>query len=172
MRFNGRATTDAQQLTALVAADGTAGGFIKDSEAGQLPATATNDNAAAGKLGEYIENTATGVSLTTTQHKTVTSISLTAGDWDVWGVLVISPAGVISLIVTGITTTDNGNPGNPNGGAAALINLTFPSAAAQVIPTGMKRISLNATTTIYLTVRADFTSTCTAGAGIYARRAR
>lgn len=33
MRFNGRATTDAQELTALVAADGTSGGFIKDSQA-------------------------------------------------------------------------------------------------------------------------------------------
>jgi hypothetical protein len=32
MRFNGRATTDAQELAALVVADGASGGFIKDSE--------------------------------------------------------------------------------------------------------------------------------------------
>ncbi len=32
MRFNGRATTDAQQLTALVAADGATGGFLKDDD--------------------------------------------------------------------------------------------------------------------------------------------
>ncbi len=32
MRFNGRATTDAQELAALVAADGSTGGFLKDSD--------------------------------------------------------------------------------------------------------------------------------------------
>src|SRR5216684_1358028 len=55
---------------------------------GQHQGTATNDNAAAGKVGEYISSTiATGSSVTLTTNTTanVTSISLTAGDWDVTG---------------------------------------------------------------------------------------
>ncbi len=49
--------------------------------------TTTNDNAANGDVGEYVEASVTsgsgGISLTTGNAKTVTSISLTAGDWDV-----------------------------------------------------------------------------------------
>src|SRR5690348_13475523 len=93
-------------LSALVAADGLTGGFIKDSQAGTfglarlgdgslaaaqsalLVGTATNDNAAAGQIGEVISSTvliADKVPLANGTPKTITSIILTPGDWDVWG---------------------------------------------------------------------------------------
>src|SRR5690349_16625741 len=56
-----------------------------------LAGTATNDDAAAGKIGEYIESevlSGSAVSLTTNTAANITSISLTAGDWDVWGAAV------------------------------------------------------------------------------------
>lgn len=58
------APTPADSLEALVAADGATGGFIKDSEAGNLPATSTNDDAATGKLGEFVESRSTAAAPT------------------------------------------------------------------------------------------------------------
>jgi len=51
-----------------------------------LIGTTTNDNAAAGQVGEYVSSTITGgasVALTPGVATNITSISLTAGDWDV-----------------------------------------------------------------------------------------
>ena len=52
--------------------------------------TTTNDDAAAGKIGEYQSagiGFGSAISLTTATPANVTSISLTAGDWDVSGVI-------------------------------------------------------------------------------------
>src|SRR5262245_65322767 len=108
-------------LTALVAADGASGGFIKDSEAGNLPATATNDSASAGKLGESIvaelaAGSATG--LTSTTAKTIASIALTAGDWDISAnVIFVAASGtLVTAIAAGASQTDNTLPTAPAGG--------------------------------------------------------
>lgn len=66
MRYNGRGYTDTLLLTSLVAADGLSGGFIKDSQAGSLPATTTNDDAAAGTLGEFVSATTNNGTATVT----------------------------------------------------------------------------------------------------------
>jgi hypothetical protein len=50
MRFNGRATSDAGQLAALVAADGSSGGFIKDSEASAAGLSMLGSASAAAQL--------------------------------------------------------------------------------------------------------------------------
>src|SRR6266436_3159933 len=62
--------------------------------------TVTNDNAAAGSVGEYVESNiafASATSLTSNTAKTITSISLTAGDWDVSGSVGFSAAGSASI---------------------------------------------------------------------------
>src|ERR1700744_413847 len=54
--------------------------------AGQIRGTATNDNASAGNVGEYVvSNNTTAQSLASGTPLNVTSISLTPGDWDVTG---------------------------------------------------------------------------------------
>lgn len=53
---------------------------------GPATGTTTNDNAAAGQVGEFVTATVpagSAVSLTTAVVSNMTSISLTAGDWDV-----------------------------------------------------------------------------------------
>ncbi len=141
--------------------------------------TTTNDSAAAGSVGQIIEsNVASGsaVSLVNSTGKTITSISLTAGDWDVWGnVGVIQAASTtLSFMEAAIGPTDNTVPAAPNGGAFMTLSLTFATGAtSQVFPVGMTRISVASTTTYYLVVRAAFAaSTATAYGYIGARRVR
>lgn len=142
--------------------------------------TTTNDNAASGSVGEFISsvvNFGSGISLTTTTVADVTSISLTAGDWNLWG-----NVGFFG----GNTTNINFLGGWISSTSATLPNPTFYSSlsygSAGVVPfesfsinfsVPTTRIRLTATTTIYLSVIALFTvSTCTSHGGIYARRAR
>lgn len=146
-----------------------------------LVGTTTNDNAAAGSVGEYISSTVlvgSAVSLSSSATANITSISLTAGDWDVEGNIVFNPAGstTTTLATAAINTTSATLPTAPGAGA---YNFWFTSSAgtaagfAPALPTGMTRISLASTTTVYLVAQATFgVSTETAYGFIGARRAR
>jgi hypothetical protein len=103
----------------------------------------------------------------------VTSISLTAGDWNVWG--------NISFVTLG--TTPTGINGWVSSTSAAIPDqslrngLNFSAAAGLTNGSGitvpMQRFSLASTTTIYLSGFLSNTSgTGTACGGIYARRMR
>ena len=178
MRFNGRATTDAQALTALVAADGTTGGFIKDSQAGNLPATATNDSATAGNLGEYLEGdlvVGSATSLVSNTAKTVCSVALTAGDWDVWFHC------FFRFPATTSTTRLISNVSSINNSLDAVVGaFTDDNYSAGYVPVGdvfrlagPRRVSLSAGATYYGVAFATFTlSTLTAYGKIRARRVR
>ncbi len=143
-----------------------------------LVPTATNDSAAAGKIGELIESTVlsgAAVSLTTGTAADVTSISLTAGDWDVWGSIatIVNAATLQTRLDGWISATATTFPTPPNGGAIAGIRAAFETGIAQFLPVGMTRISVASTTTIYLGVRVNFTVNTCAGYGyIGARRVR
>lgn len=142
--------------------------------AGQIPGTATNDTANAGNIGEYITATGTTIALTTATPLTITSISLTAGDWDVRGNLTFTPAAstTLSAIQGGTFTTTNVLPTAPAGGLHSLF-ATFLTGTPASIPIGVERYSLAGTTTIYLIAQATFaTSTLTATGKIAARRVR
>lgn len=146
---------------------------------GQLPGTTTNDNATAGNIGEYVSSSlapGSAVSLTTNVTANITSISLTAGDWDVWGNVGFVAAGTTTANQYGayISTTSATIPPEPNGGAFSVLQGTFSGGVAQqTIPAGYTRISLAATTTVYLEAYATFSvSTMSAYGFIGARRAR
>ncbi|NTG00122.1 hypothetical protein G6L30_08310 [Agrobacterium rhizogenes] len=147
---------------------------------GQYLGTATNDNATAGNIGEYVQSEVVvggAVSLTTNTPANVTSISLTAGDWDVRGVVAWTTGAstTISSISTAINTTSASMPASllPNGGAYSLINANFNTGNGDVLPVGTRRLSLSSTTTVYLIAQASFgASTMSAYGGIYARRMR
>lgn len=140
--------------------------------------TTTNDNAAAGSVGELIESTVlvgSAVSLTASTETNVTSISLTAGDWDVWGLLDLSLNGATTL--TGMTgwihTVSATFPTPPNGGAYSSRAATMTTGGAQHLPVGMRRLSLAATTTVYLSCYIVFgVNTCAAYGYLGARRVR
>lgn len=140
-----------------------------------LVGTATNNNAVAGNIGEYVEsNIASGsaVSLTTATSANVTSISLTAGDWDV--------VGIVNYSMTGATTANFSSGANSTsatlGGENTFTYTPFASAGltdqlGNLIPT--RRFSLSGTTTIYLVGNATFSVGSASAYGlIRARRVR
>lgn len=146
---------------------------------GQYKGTNTNDNATAGNIGEYVSSTVligSAAPLTTATFGNVTSISLTAGDWDVWGNVGLVPAGTTTYtgFYGGAISTTSGTPNvSPNGGAnVSFANDAFTGVSA-VFVVGQMRISLASTTTVYLLAVANFgVSTMGAYGFIGARRAR
>lgn len=133
----------------------------------------TNSNAATGQVGEYVSNSATGVSLTSGTNANITSISLTAGDWDVTGTVTFVPANTTAptLMECGISTTSATLAGL---GTVNFLNLSFPTnGSSQGFVAPRQRISIAATTTVYLVAVSTFTvSTMTANGFISARRMR
>jgi hypothetical protein len=136
----------------------------------------TNDSAAAGQVGEVISANVTpgsAVALGNGLNGHIAQISLTAGDWDVWGNVVFAFSGTSgSSAICWISSVFASSPSDANGGA--LTGITTSSAIINTLyqPAGMRQISLSSTTTIYLAVTATFSGTATAYGFIGARRMR
>jgi hypothetical protein len=175
----------AVNTTAMLANSATTG-TILTATAGGAPAwstdhkgTATNNDPAAGFVGEYVTGnvaSASGVAITTATSANVTNISLTAGDWDI--------GGVVGYTLTGVTSTFSAN-GFLGGASTTTATLgsegtyfIFPAdlttkSGAMTFNIPAQRISINAPTTLFLVARATFSAgTLTAWGRIYARRAR
>lgn len=141
--------------------------------------TTTNDNAAAGMVGEYISASVlagAAVALTSGATSNITSLSLTAGDWDVEGFIYISSGAGTSFTVQAgaISSTSATFPTLPAPGVAITRTAAYiPGGFGNAMPTGSIRLSLAATTTVYLIASCTFTiSTASAYGNIQARRAR
>jgi hypothetical protein len=148
-------------------------GLITPASAIGIKGTATNDSAASGSLGEYLTNTTASTSMTSVTPVACTSISLTAGDWDVSGTVSYRPAATttISGLSAGITTAVVNS--TANNGLFTTTALTYQTGQVQQISTPTVRQSLAATTTIYLIGYASFgTSTMACDGIIRARRVR
>lgn len=141
--------------------------------------TATNDNAAAGSVGELLEATlvsGSATSLVSATAKDITTVSLTAGDWDVSAIAYFQPTATTSMTAwtSSISATTNtldttpGRWGQWAGPAQVDANAIAKSQAA-----GPYRISLASTTTLRLVAFSVFTaSTLTCYGYIRARRIR
>ena len=170
--------TQFQLLNPITLSDATATTLTFSPSTGGIVGTTTNDDADAGNVGEIVESTVlvgAAVSLTTATDADITSISLSAGDWDVWGLVSFSPAGTttISSLIGWISSTSATLPTSPNEGAISTFNLTFTTGATQDISVGMKRISVAGATTVYLSAQATFLVSTMDGYGyIGARRVR
>lgn len=142
-----------------------------------FPGTATNDSAAAGNVGEYVSSSVaqgSAVSLTSGIPANVTSISLTAGDWDVTGsiAVVFSVSGAGTDIIGGINTTSAALP-TVETNRAQLRGVTINATNPPVLAIAPVRLSLTATTTVYLIGFGVFSSGTGGGFGhIAARRMR
>ncbi|WP_217577589.1 hypothetical protein [Mesorhizobium sp. GbtcB19] len=147
---------------------------------GQIVGTATNDAAATGNVGEYIESvvtTGSAVSLNNGTSANMTSLSLTAGDWDV---------DIVFEFKGGSTTTLNALAGSLSLTSGILdatvgrqVGLVFNNFTAfnNLLNIGIGvpplRISLTSTTTIYAVALATFgVSTCSVFGILRARRVR
>lgn len=155
---------DITSLTACTALTNTAGVDIKG--------TNTNDAAAAGYVGEYVSSTYSGTSVSNNTTADMTSISLTAGDWDVHGSVSFSPAATtnITRLQGGVSATSATieSPSARDARAASV-----PGAVVIEMALPIRRISIASTTTIYLVTFQSFTvSTMTSSGLLQARRVR
>lgn len=120
-------------------------------------------DAAAGKVGEYMVSTVSAYTNTGADlvYFDCTSLSLTAGDWDVQGTVSynLNGATVSGLWEVGITST--------TGNSSAGENDTLNWVGSPVNPTGSEnlyitspqvRVSINSTTTYYLKGIAHFSA--------------
>lgn len=139
--------------------------------------TTTNDNALAGQVGEYIYasvGSGSPVALSTTVGTNITSVVLTSGDWDVNGYIGYTGGatvgmlmGAVSLISQSLSGEDFRVPG---------FGTVFNSGTygPWLIVAPKRRITLAATTTIYLVSQNYFSAPTNFGAygTISARRVR
>lgn len=141
-----------------------------------IKGTNTNDAAAAGDVGEIVSSTVasgSGVALTSVVAKDVTTISLTAGDWDVFGFVGILPAAATSITSFGGSSSQTTNTLDSVNFVINRYAAFVPGNSELRSAITTTRISLAAPATIYLVALASFTvSTCVAFGSIYARRRR
>lgn len=137
-----------------------------------LLGTSTNDDAATGYVGEFItSNVASGSAITATRNAVtnVTTIALTAGDWDVWGNVQWPTLGTSPTIIGAWTNSASTAPdASLQGtiGAGSILN-----TSGLVAP--YRRYSLSGNTTIYLgSSFSNVSGNGTVSGSIYARRAR
>ena len=141
--------------------------------------TTTNDNAAAGEVGQYVSSTivlGSAVGLTTSTPADITSISLTAGDWDVDASLWFGGNGATtvdyfrgSISATSATLDDTPDRFSSTVKSGA----TVFGVANENISVGTTRFSLASTTTIYMVADTSFgVSTCSGYGTLRARRMR
>jgi hypothetical protein len=149
-----------------------------------IEGTTTNDNAAAGIIGEVASSTvaiANVVAVTTATPVDVTTLALTAGDWEV--------SGVVNRELTGVTATAYGAAISPTAdtfpaqaggsgvGADSSVthNATFGTTVTgnYVTIVGPVRVSLDAGATIHLVVGDTFSAGTVGAFGtLRARRVR
>jgi len=158
----------------------TASGLV--TSAGQLLGTNTNDTANAGNVGELLQSkvlVASATALTTNTAKDVTTITLTAGDWDVWGwVGITGTTAVIDILTASLSTTLNTLSGADTGGNTQIVQssaIIDPNIVDVIVATPMLPVTVanGATTTYHLVTRARFGSgTASAYGWLQARRRR
>lgn len=176
--------SSANLLSALTTKTGTGNAVFATNPTITNPAivgTATNDAAAPGNVGEEVKSnisSGSAVSLTSGVTANVTSITLTAGDWDVSGVVQFT-GDPTTNIATAIGATSASSTTLPPFGTGDTNRFNWPAIStpfatgALSAPSGPVRISIAITTIIYLVANATFSvSTMSAFGTIRARRMR
>lgn len=139
--------------------------------------TTTNNNAAAGSVGQAVSSViasgGTAIAITNNTPTDMTSISLTAGDWDVWGNIFFTYTGNSTLAQAWTATTSASTPFTADDSLCNANNYVLTSGEIQGISVPYQRYSLATTTTVYISGLAMLTTgTANMCGGIYARRVR
>lgn len=125
-------------------------GFFTKLSEGSINILGTNqsDLADTGYVGEFIYKNSSGPSIGSSgAYTALASIQLTAGDWDVEGIISVQLATITSIYVLGAISTSSSAPDLTNSGGICAI-ATGPYFMR--VPTGSRRISLSTTQDIYL----------------------
>jgi hypothetical protein len=135
-------------------------------------------DANVGSVGEYMSASVGSVTtgLTTGVTKNITTLSLSAGDWDVWGTVILGLAATTTSnqFTGGINTTSATLPGVASGAYSSIAaTLTAGGNPSVALAVGPLRVNVASPTTVYLVANATFaTSTAGAYGFIGARRRR
>lgn len=134
-------------------------------------------DAPAGHVGEFISASVQApdyIAATNGVPLDITTISLTAGDWDVQGqVATESPSsGHVQHMEVWTSTVSMTRPTVLVGGFHEVGGINTTGVEEIVLPTGKMRLVLTAPATVYLSTLVDFSGTCTALGYIGARRIR
>jgi hypothetical protein len=133
-----------------------------------------------GVNGEYLASTvleASGVALVPSTPKTVTSITLTPGDWDVSGVVLFQAVGACNfydgytLPLTGSISLSNNALGGVDAGGDAFTQALNANGIDYTVVTPIRRISVATSTVVYLVAGpSGFSTDANAAGTIRARR--
>jgi hypothetical protein len=135
-----------------------------------LAGTTAGTNAPAGQIGEFM--TANGsITMSNGNYQNVTSVTLTAGDWDCWATFSIGGSTNYSSIACGLSTTSaslGAYPGTVQWGGSSTYSPT-----EWVNSTAAIRFNISSSTVVYAVSFGSYSSgTSSAAATIYARRMR
>ncbi len=140
----------------------------------------TNASAAFfGNVGEVVSSSlliGSAISLSNGVETNVTSITLSAGDWDVYGqlALTIDGATLVTSVGSGINTVSATLPAAGSiSTSLQTISLSFSAGEPIVLSPGSCIINVSSSTTIYLIAKVYFSvSTANAYGNIFGRRRR
>lgn len=172
---NSAGTVDILQLTDAGAFS--ISGIINPTYPSGIKGNISGSNVSAGTVGEVISSnipSASAVAISTGVAKTITSITLTAGDWDVWGMVCDKPAaGTVEQLIQGsISETTNTDATPPNGGAFTVLPFTAIASQATCAPVGMKQVNVSGSQTEFLVITSAFTVSTNAAYGFIGARRR
>lgn len=134
-------------------------------------------NSNAGSVGEYVSSViaqGSAVALTANIGINMTSISLTAGDWDVWYIPNFIPGAttnITQLFASISTTSATVNAAGDSASFTAYGSAGVVPGVNSGAPMVQKRISISTTTTVFAVAQCAFTvSTLGAWGSLQARR--
>jgi hypothetical protein len=99
-----------------------------------------NSAAAAGYVGEYQTSYVASLGITNSVYTNITTLTLSAGDWDVWGQVSISTGVANTNFQAWVSAASNTTPALSSGGYAALVGPS--SAVGTCLQTGVQRIAV------------------------------
>lgn len=148
-------------------------GAITPSQTAGIVGTTTNNNANAGSVGEYTSASSSSTSIANNTATNITSVSLTAGDWDVSGVILFAPqTGATATAFFGSISTTSATLG-PLGQTYQITPVSITAGNGLITPAPVTRVSIAATTTVYLVGYSTFSGGTVNTTGfIRARRVR
>ena len=149
--------------------------FIGNMETGSvnsltLKGFTDGSTASAGQLGELIDSSVTAQTVTTASPTNLTSIALTAGDWDVSGVVESDNFGINVYIEMGISQTSATFAGTQGKDWLYASANTSGAVVSAVIP--KLRVNLSGNATVYLVARTSNADNAHMNGYICARRVR
>jgi hypothetical protein len=142
---------------------------------GGIVGTTAGGNATAGNVGEYVESVFSAVNFPASGvFGDATSISLTAGDWDVsLNILAAWVSGTVTALFAGISTTTGNSLTGLVLGSNYAASIVPPNATNNVQTTiAAYRQSVSSTTIVYAKFSGSFTGSWQAYGRLSARRIR